>query len=742
MTSKVKNHFQIIVPLCALILAVFLRLFFPSLFKSADLKVFDHLQKMKPRPYLENPVVIVDIDDESLQKLGQWPWPRNLSARLIERLKVQGATAIAWDAVFAEPDRTSPENILPLWTTRFNQDELQKVLQTTESHDQLFSRAILNAPVITGFSLTTQANEQQPVQKAGFAYSGDSPVTYLPLFRGAVTNLKQIAQNASGNGSFNILTETDGIIRRVPLVFNLNQTLLPSLAAEILRVAQNTSGYGIKSAGAHGELSFGEKTGITAVKIGSLIIPTGPAGQIWLYDSGPVEKRSIPAWKIFDPKAELRPLKNALILIGTSAAGLKDIRATPLNPVAAGVEIHAQVLEQIINRQFLYRPDWIEGAEFLTWIVFGSCLIFLMPVAGAAWCALTASAAILSALAACWFAFSNFSFLIDPIVPSFLILILYLISSLIHFLQTDSEKKQVREAFSHYLSPALLEELVKNPHRLKLGGETKPMSVLFADIRNFTNLSELLTAEELTKFMNQYLTPMSEIIMREKGTIDKYMGDCIMAFWGAPLSDGQHAERACRAALKMQQHLKDWNVRMKERVHHQGKKFVEICTGIGINTGECCVGNMGSDQRFDYTVLGDEVNLASRLEGLSKTYGTEIIIGEKTFLANRSLSCIELDLIRVKGKDRPSRIYALIGDELLQDTETFKSLQHQTNALLNAYRLRNWQGAEESLQEIEKMEVQGWNLKTFCRLYHTRIDQFKVNPPPSVWDGSWTASSK
>lgn len=635
-----------------LILILLARFFFHGIFEEVSLKVFDRFQKMAPRVYREAPVRFLDIDDESLSKLGQWPWPRTLVARIVDRLSGSGAGAIVFDIVFAERDRTSPAEILKIWPDREILKPLEAAIQKMSDHDRLLAEAMSKAPVVTGFILTNTDNGNVPAKKAGLAFSGDDPKEFLPSFKGAVTNLPELEKAAAGSGSFNFLAENDGIIRRVPVLFRQKDILFPSLFLEAVRTAQQASSYIIKSSGSSGEASFGEKTGLVEIKAGQFVIPVDSAGKLWLYDSGPRKERVIPAWKILEENFPAEEIEGKIIFIGSSASGLRDLRATPLNPVASGTEIHVQLTEQIILGEFLHRPDWAEGAEILYMIVLGLALIFLLPRLGAIPCALAAAAVATLAFFFSWHAFSKWHWLFDPVAPSLACLIIYIASSLMNYLRTEKDKRQIRGAFSRYLAPEVVRQLEEKPEQLKLGGEMKEMTVLFADIRGFTTLSEKFTAEELTHFMNRFLTPMTEIILKHKGTIDKYIGDCIMAFWNAPLDDPDHAKNACEAALAMQSHLKTWNREMKE----------SIAIGIGINTGRCCVGNMGSDQRFDYSVLGDEVNLASRLQGLSAQYSAPVILGKQTAESVKGhFEVSELGTVQVKGKTISVQIFALNG---------------------------------------------------------------------------------
>jgi adenylate cyclase len=314
-----------------------------------------------------------------------------------------------------------------------------------------------------------------------------------------------------------------------------------------------------------------------------------------------------------------------------------------------------------------------------------------------------------------------------------------MVSSLVSYLKSETERRQVRNAFTRYMHPKLVEELAKHPEKLRLGGETRPMTILFCDIRGFTTISEQFDAHGLTQMINKFLTPMTGIIMDNRGYIDKYIGDCIMAFWNAPLDDRDHAVNACVSALSMHQRLAELGEVWEAEAKAEGRKYVPIHIGIGLNTGDCCVGNMGADQRFNYSVLGDDVNLASRLEGQSKPYGVGTVIGPRTRELTPEFAALELDLIRVKGKTRPVRIFTLLGDPEMAESVEFKSHAGRHERLLAAYRSQKWDEAESLLAQCRQADL---HLGKLYDLYAERISAFRQNPPGADWDGTYTATSK
>jgi adenylate cyclase len=738
-----KRWFEWLLPTLLLLSALLVRAFEPALLEDIRLKVFDLYQRLKPRPYEDAPVRMVDIDEESLKRVGQWPWPRTRIADLVGKLHQAGARVIVFDAIFPEPDRTSPKNILPLW-----QSPAVKTLETDlaglPDHDRVLADALPGKNVVTGFAVLFEANENRPPVKTEFSYVGESPAAHLPPFHGAVVDLPEIEGASLGNGCINTIQERDGVVRRVPFVFSLEGVLYPSLVAGALNAYQDQAGFLIRYSGDSEKKRLGERDGITRILGGDLDLPVDGQGRIWLYDAGYVPGRFIPAWKVFEGEIAREALRGKIIYLGTSAVGLKDLRITPINPAAAGTEIHVQLTEQILLGRFLDRPDWVLPAEVLYFTLASLLLIFATPRAGALWNAGTAVLAVTAVIYLSWAAFSRRGLLVDPFFPSAGIACVYLTSSLIHFLRTEAEKRQVRSAFGRYLSPVLVEQLARHPEKLKLGGEMRNVTLLFSDIRGFTTISEQFNAEELTHFMNSYLTPMTDLIMQQKGTIDKYIGDCIMAFWNAPLDDPKHASNACHAALQMRSLLIRWNREFKQEMGAKQKPFHPIDIGIGINTGDCCVGNMGSHQRFDYSVLGDEVNLASRLEGQSKTYGVDIVIGANTFekIKTEAYAALELDLLRVKGKKKPVRIFGLLGGAELKEADSFEKLSRSHVNMLLAYRAQEWDDALQLLETCLSFDTGKTRLRAFYELYGTRIRDYQASPPDAEWDGVTVALTK
>jgi adenylate cyclase len=744
-----RNLIRFGVPLAILAGALMVRIAEPVLVERAQLLVFDAYQRAKPRPYdPQTPVRIVDIDDESLARVGQWPWPRTKVAELVRRLAEHGAAVIAFDIVFAEPDRTSPRAVLPLWPPLPEVKALLDRPDRLPDHDATLAEAVRDSRVVLGFVLNEQPGGRRPRVGATVAWGGEDPLPWIPAFAGAVANLPELEAGAAGNGSFNMAPGLDGLVRRVPLVVRQGMALkdtqvYTSLVAEALRVAQNQRTILGKASGASGETSFGARTGITQMRVGQFIVPTDRNGALLVYYSGHRKQRYLPAWRVLDGSADPAEIEGRILYVGTSAAGLMDLRSSPLDLVLPGVEVHAEATEQIVAGEFLVRPDWAAGVEIVLLVALGLAMVALIPFVGAAGCAALGGGAIALACGSSWYAFSEFRWLIDPFFPSLAALAVYIAGSLLSYLQAEADRRQIRQAFSQYMSPALVEELARNPGKLKLGGETKRMTILFCDVRGFTSISEEFkeNPQGLTELINRLLTPLTDVIMAHDGTIDKYMGDAIMAFWNAPLDVPDHEAKAVAAALGMFEAMARVNAERAREAAAAGTAFQPLAIGAGINTGVCVVGNMGSQQRFDYSVLGDSVNLASRLEGQSKAYGVGIVIGQETAVAVKDrFALLELDLLAVKGKAEGVRIFTPLGTIDLAASAAFKAVAGRHAAMLMNYRAQDWDAAEADIAGLRG--VFDGAMDDYYAIFAERIRVYRADPPGPGWDGVFRATTK
>ena len=702
-----------------------------NIFDELRLFAFDTLQQINPRkPLEEDPVVIIDIDDESLNNLGQWPWSRDLLSKLVQQ--TEQALTTSFDIVFAERDRTGSDVLTEQYS---NNSELVKELKKIKPNDLVFAESMeAHTTVVLGSAPNNKLINQIIKPKFGLIVQGDSPNEFLPNYSGMQNNLPSLISSAAGVGSMSIGGDSS-IVRSLPTFEIVNGQIVPSLMLETLRVAIGASTYQIKSSNASGELAFGESTGINNIKLGNVIVPTNANGNLWLHSTYVENLNVIPAFKVLNNSFDKDYFAGKIVLIGTSASGLLDIRNTSLEKDIPGVTVIAQGIQQIINGEFLVRPDWMEGGEFIFGLFFSILICLIIQYFGPIGGLITFVVANMSSLYGSYYGFNNLDYLIDPISPLVICLTSYLVITFFNFLFTELERSKVRTAFSQYLAPEMVSRLAESSESLKLGGEKKTMTFLFSDIRGFTAISESYKSnpEELTELINSLLTVLSNEILENDGTIDKYMGDCIMAFWNAPTDQENHTDLALKASFDMEKALEEFNVEF------QKQKNMELKIGIGINTGECIVGNMGSEKRFDYTVLGDPVNLASRLEGQSGTYGFQRILGQETVNALKSnANLFELDLIQVKGKSEPVKIYTSFDKFSLKDGKLSEfSKDHEE--FLHNYRNQQW---DIALNFIEKWEQQVIEFDLYYAIFKDRIKDMKLNLADPNWNGAYVATTK
>jgi len=698
-----------------------------QIFSSLQNYSFDTFQRILPREvYPEDPVVIIDIDDRSLAEIGQWPWSRNQLANLTNQ--AYAAAALGFDIVFAEPDRTNPKNLIASYDLN---EELTKELVALPSNDELFAEAIENhGTVILGQALNNNQNLLPTKTKFGLVTQGDDPKQFVTNYSGVQSNITILDASARGVGSMSI-GNNDAIVRQLPTFESIGNQLIPSLALEMTRVAVGASTFQIKSSNASSEEAYGAQTGINNIKLGPLTIPTTAEGNAWIYFTATKNISTVSAVDVIAGVIPPEFFEGKVALVGTSAAGLLDLRSTPTEKNIPGVTIIAQFIQQIFANEFLQRPDWLFGAEFLAGLILAILITLsiqaLGPVGGLS--ILVAGSG--GILGSSYYFFKSKLFLVDPISPLVIALSVYIAVTFFNFLFTELERSRVRGAFAQYLSPEMVNRLAESNESLVLGGERKEMTFLFSDIRGFTKISEQYKEdpEALTQLINQLLTVLSNAILDHGGTIDKYMGDCIMAFWNAPTDQADHRQLAIKAAHAMNQALDEFNFSMK------GNLDFKLEIGIGINSGECIVGNMGSDKRFDYTVLGDSVNLASRLESQSSNYGLHMIIGENTFIEDAAFCIIEIDKIAVKGKSSAETIFTCFEAK----TKFAGEFLDKHKNFLKEYRAQNWDVAKSLISELISSSDE---LELYYKYMGSRIEDYEINPPSADWEGVYVAKNK
>lgn len=689
---------------------------------------------------LDERIVIVDIDEKSLQQQGRWPWSRNKLARLVDTLFDDYKIGVlGFDVVFAEKDESSGFSQLEQIRQRYlgSDAEFGHVIDKIRpelDYDQLFANSLKNRNVVLGYYFR---QDQQQDGKVGLLPSpslveGSLKGKNIPLMSatGYGANLAVLQQQAAAAGHFNPDPDSDGISRRVPLLVEFGGNLYEALAIAVTRIALGNpkletgfaQGWGVGKSYAGLEwLQLGDRRIPVDARVSALIPYHGRQGSF----------RYVSATDVLDGKAAPETLAGRIVLVGTTAPGLMDLRATPVQNIYPGVEIHANMIAGILDQNIKQRPAYTLGAEFLLLLVMGLALVLLLPLLSPVWATVLALGALGGVVAlnlAAW----QFANLVLPLASSLvLIAVIYVVNMSYGFFVESRGKRQLTGLFGQYVPPELVEEMAQHPESISLEGESRELTVLFSDVRGFTTISEGLDPKQLTQLMNEFLTPMTHIIHHGRGTIDKYMGDAIMAFWGAPLPDPQHASRAVRAALEMIAGMRALQEKFKAR------GWPEIRIGVGLNSGEMVVGNMGSEFRMAYTVMGDAVNLGSRLEGLTKNYGVDIIVSEFTRDKAPEFLYRELDIVRVKGKDKPVAIYEPIctldeADKALKDE---LKLYRET---LKLYRARNWDLAEMQFINLQQQHPE----RQLYRLYVERIAYYRQNPPADDWDGAFTYQTK
>ncbi|MFZ0025191.1 MAG: adenylate/guanylate cyclase domain-containing protein [Pseudolabrys sp.] len=720
--------------LSLLVVLLAIRVWDPRPLEELRLRSFDFFQTTSPRDSAVRPVVIVDIDESSLSAFGQWPWPRTILADLLTRLYEWQAAAIAFDVIFPEPDRSSLNEAVKHF--RDLDDDTRGRLLHLPSNDEVFAQAIGRGNVVlgqAGINAFHPRSLEKPPETA-FATVGPDPSPYLIAFPYILRNLPKLEQAAVGHGLISIRTERDGMVRRVPIVMQAEDKIVPALTLDLLRVATGSSTIMIRT----------DESGIQSVAVPGLELPTDRNGRIWVY-FGPHDKaRFVSAKDVVEGNVAPERFAGKLVLVGTSAIGLLDVKTTPVLSAMPGVEVHAQLLEAALTNSLLVAPSYAIVVEMIGALIGGGVLALLAPAASVLMLFASAALAAAAFVAASWILFSRYQMLFDATFPLIATLSVYMSMVLMGYFREQLDRRRIRSAFAQYLSPTLVEQLANSPQRLVLGGEERVITVLFSDVRGFTTIAETYkdNPHGLTTLMNRFLTPLTNAIMARNGTIDKYMGDAVMAFWNAPLDDPAHESDACHAALDMLERVEALNQEREREASTSGTRFVPIKIGIGINTGRCTVGNMGSDLRFQYTVMGDSVNLASRLEGQTKAYGLPILIGSRTAAAvAEQFALLEIDSIRVKGKTEAEVIYAIVGRADVAASPEFRSLQDHWAMLRVCYRKQDWTGALKMI-DLCRCECERLGLVGLIDAYADRIRRLEQRSPTPEWDGVFTAETK
>lgn len=683
---------------------------------------------------VDDSIVIVDIDEKSLKAEGHWPWGRDKLALLMDRLfDNYGIAVVGFDVVFAEKDNSSGLTVLQ----DLAQHQLKGVPQFQSAlaqlkpqleYDALFAKKLLQRNVVLGYYFNSSNNSSGALPDPVFPPGAfkDRPINFIKS-DGYGGNLEVLQNRAASAGHFTQAPDADGVVRRVPMLIEYDGAYYESLSLAVVRTLLGSP----KLAAGYGgdEQNY---AGLEWLGFDDVRIPVDSGARVLVpYRGLRGSFRYISMTDVLHERVPLEQLKNKIVLIGTTAPGLMDLRSTPVDEVYPGVEIHANLISGMLGQSLKSSPPYIVGAEVALLFIVGLALSFLLPQLSPTQDTLVSLGVLLATLFVNGLAW-QYGNVALPLASSLLMIFsLFALNMSYGYFVESRTKRQITNLFGQYVPKEVVGELSEHPDQVSMEGDSREMTILFSDVRSFTTISEGLESKELSLLMNEFLTPLSRVVYKHRGTIDKYMGDCIMAFWGAPLPDAQHAQHAILAGLEMQKTLEALQPHFKE------KGWPPIRIGVGLNTGRVSVGNMGSEVRVAYTVMGDAVNLASRLEGITKEYGAGIVVGENTKEAAPDFVYRELDWVRVKGKDKPVAIFEPLGlvgqveDNLLEEVRMFAQV-------LRAYRSQDWDQAELQLHELQKRSPQA----KLYQVYLERIAYFRSNPLASDWDGVFVFKTK
>jgi adenylate cyclase len=692
-------------------------------------------QTLPADPVPHRDVVIVDIDEASLAEVGHFPWPRSVLAQLIDRLVEAGVVVVGFDIVFAEAEENPIRQVLREATPLLgdNAARLGELLAPVDEEldgDLLFARSISAAreagiDIVLGYALTLEQNRAgvtgDPLELLD---APDPGALGLEQMTGHTANIPVLQQAAERAGFFVSTPDADGVNRSYPMILAYDDAIYPSLALESARRFLFVEEIALLST------PIGGVETLEAVSLDGELLPTDGLGRVMIPYRGPARTFDyVSAADVLRGDAG-EALAGRIALIGTSAVGLVDIRSTPVSSVYPGVEVHASVLAGIIDGQFPFKPPWADGVDIVLTFGLGLLLSLVLPFSGVLLYVLASAVAAGIAVWVNLWLWIDQAFVTSLIGPLLAVVAVTSFNLVYGFFTETLAKRQLKSMFGQYVPPELVEEMSRNPEGITDDGERRELTVLFCDIRGFTTISEQLTASQLKDLLNRFFTPMTEIIFDHRGTIDKYVGDMIMAFWGAPLADPDHARNAIDTALMMLARTEE----LKPELARLG--YPEVNIGIGLNTGPMNVGNMGSQFRRSYTVLGDSVNLGSRLEGLTKFYGVQLIVGEQTHAGQDAFLFRQLDRVQVKGKKEPTRIYTPICrlDEATSEVRAELALYEQAR---RAYIEKRWDDAEQGFRELRAEED-----NVLYDIYLERLAHLRVEPPDDDWDGTFVHTSK
>lgn len=715
--KKFSIYFVLSLSLSIFLSAIYI--FFPSLPDSLDNRLRDYLFTIRGElPHNQN-VVIVDIDETSIKSLGQWPWSRDKLAKILENLTLANVGIVGLDIVFAEEDRTSPHKIL---------QDLKIYKKDVPNYDLEFANVVENSPVILGYQFDLVKKDNQNVkvpQIPAIFIEKDKPQdkSYLIEAYNTILNIPQIQDRAYSSGFFNNIPDDTGIIRSVPLVISYDDTIYPSLALEVIRVINGTQKVVVQY----------DENGISNIVLDDISIPTDRYGRMLINFRGAERSfKYISAIDIYNNNFDKSEIDGKIVLIGTSAAGLFDLRATPFDSIFPGVEVHANIIDNILMQDFIYKASWLDGANIL--IIFVLSIIIVMFTTYTTFWAnpiifISFSTSYLFLVYNLLF---DYGIVLNILFPIATVLIASIMTTLFDYFYNIKKEEAIKAKFASKVSKNVMDDILKNIDKNEFSAKSKEVTIFFSDIRGFTNISEKLDAKELISFLNRYMQPMSEIIIKYQGTIDKFIGDAIMAYWNAPIDIKNHCDLALKASLEQLEVVEKLNVEL------QKENLPKIDIGIGLNTGTVIVGEMGSSLRSDYTVIGDTINLGSRVESLCKYYDSKLNISNftKDKLQEEYIFRF-LDLVKVKGKNEPVEIWQVLGKgEAKESLKEELDLYHKA---IEFYKNSDFLNALEIFESLENNENK--TNKNIYKIYITRCKEF-IQTPPKNFDGVYEHTTK
>lgn len=717
-----------------LLASVILRAWDPLPVAQLRFFVFDSYQRLKPRPYEPAlPVKIVDIDSESLDRYGPWPWPRTLIARLVHNLDEMGAAAIAIDHVFTHADPLSPDRIIDMLPAESPVWQWLASPEAIRSNDAVLAATIAEAPVVLGFQARDTSRGQPPFLRARILSAGGDAKPFVPAYPVAVASLPELQRAAQGSAALNWLPAADDVVRELPLLVRVGNALYPSLVLETLRVALSTATVSVALGDPTSRDLLDRRSGIKQVQVGAFSVPTASDGSLRLWYGPSDPGRYVPAWRVLDKELSRADAEAVIFLIGSSSPRLSASVRTTLGQWLPATELYAQAIEQILRGRFLDRPALSSAAEMAYLLAAGILVALVTLWLGSIAGGILTTLAAIGALTASWLAFDRSGWLVDPLFPALAVASVFATGAALKFHRLQKVRNSLRAAFSDRMAPARIERLVRNPRRLKLDGERRTLSVMFAGAHGFSERDEQADAEALTRFATRLFRPLASIVIDQWGTIDRRGGDSLTAYWNAPLPDDEHAGNACRAALRMIRQAEVLNAQWVAEAHPHGHAQNQIAIGIGLVTGDCCVANLGSPEHIDFALIGELASSAAQLARQTEAYGLAIVADQATVARTPRLAWLEIDQFRYAGGDSIMSSYALLGDETVARLSTYTDLVPLHAEMLKHFRAGHWTAAEHVLRQCQK--AQGFGLDDLYAVYLDRITRYRHNPPPSGWVG-------